>query len=679
MKKYYKFIIIFIALAIYTAFGYFYIDQNSQNLLEERYMDVSNKMKSTLETLIEDKKETIKLISLTLSYNLEIRDALVTNDPNDLSLNLLSDSLKKDSTLKHIMFHIITKEGVSFYRSWTPKRGESILKIRPDVVRMIQEHKPISTISIGKYDMTFKVMVPIFNKQKEFLGAIETVAKFNSIAKKMQEYGDKILVLVDKSYKKQLTKAFNKKFINDYYVAYLNSDAIIEKKFQEDEKHKLLHINHFMIDNNASLLFTTYHLLGFNTKEMGYFILAKNLNDIDTKDIESSNRKIIYTLIVILLIIIAFSYYIYMLKYQEFVTKYNKKLEKDVTERTQKLRHIIELFGKNVIASNGDIHGKITYASQALCDISGYTQEELIGQPHSIFRHKDMPSKIFTELWQTLKAGKVWSGEIKNSKKNGGYYWVSASIAPNYDEKGAIIDYSSIRHDITAQKVKEEFLATMSHELRTPLNSIIGFSQILMLKKDIQAEVLQEYIKKINISGNHLLSLVNNVLDFSKLESDKMDLHLEEINLAELFDEVVIMLESTAEKKNITLVKAYPKDVELTVDTKLLKQVVINIISNAIKFTPEKKKITLGYREDTKSHHLSICDEGIGLTKEQMDTIFTPFSQIREHQKEAIKGTGLGLSISKKIMNLHQGEISVTSQLNEGSCFTLTLPKGISI
>jgi len=228
---------------------------------------------------------------------------------------------------------------------------------------------------------------------------------------------------------------------------------------------------------------------------------------------------------------------------------------------------------------------------------------------------------------------------------------------------------------LNAEKTKAAFLATMSHELRTPLNAIIGFSQILMLKSDMPEQTLKTYMEKINISGNHLLSLVNDILDFSKLESEKMDLHLEKTNLAEIFDEVVMMLESTAEKKDITIEKEYPKNVIFEADKKLLKQVVINIIGNAIKFTPEGKKITLGYVQDQKLHHLTICDEGIGVTQEQIAIMFDPFSQIAEHQKETIKGTGLGLSISKKIMHLHHGDITVTSKLNEGSCFTLTLPK----
>ncbi len=497
--------------------------------------------------------------------------------------------------------------------------------------------------------------------------------------------------------------------------------------------------------------------------------------------------------------------------------KESEKKENLIAELNQYQKAIDKAF----LVSKTDIHGIITYTNDQFCKVSGYSREELIGHPHNIVRHPNMPKEVFKDLWQTIQSKKIWQGIIQNRHKSGKSYYVDATIFPILDKDGKIREYVAIRKDITeikaqqqkfeeilnaedsivlltsitytnnktkletkqinkkffelfnyknmqeflkkhqcicelfieregylaqkmngkpwidyllknqekshlaimidkygnerifsakaklinldtqdfiittftdvtelekarvkalaAERAKSAFLATMSHELRTPLNAIIGFSQILMHKRDISTEMLKTYLEKIYISGNHLLSLVNDVLDFSKLESDKMDMHIEEINLGKLFDEVVMMLETTAAKKNIKIIKEYPQDIQLRADKKLLKQVVINILSNAIKFTPEGKKITLKYRSDQKSHYLSICDEGIGLTKEQIVTIFSPFSQIREHQKEAIKGTGLGLSISKKIMKLHHGDISVTSKPNEGSCFTLILPKEKSL
>ncbi len=339
MKKINKLIIIVLfSLSIYTLMGYYYVYQNTQELVHQKYEEISLSMKNTLETLIEEKKETILLIALTLAHNKDIKESLDMNDTSLLSLNILSKTLREKTSLKNVWFQVLTKEGVSFYRSWTHKRGDSLVKARLDVAQMIKEHKVISSISTGKFDMTFKTMVPIYN-EGNFLGMVETIAQFNSIAVKMQQLGNQALILVDKSYKKQLTKAFSKTFIDDYYVASLHVDKKIIEIFKKDYYKKLLTLGDFMVDYNNSLLFTTYHLLDLHQKPMGYFILSKKLSDIDMKDIEKINKNIIFTLMVIALIIAGFSYYIYAIKYQKFIEQHNEKLEKDVKERTKELHY----------------------------------------------------------------------------------------------------------------------------------------------------------------------------------------------------------------------------------------------------------------------------------------------------------------------------------------------------
>jgi signal transduction histidine kinase len=215
----------------------------------------------------------------------------------------------------------------------------------------------------------------------------------------------------------------------------------------------------------------------------------------------------------------------------------------------------------------------------------------------------------------------------------------------------------------------------MSHELRTPLNSVIGFSQILMSKENIPLDSMKSFIEKINISGKHLLNLVNNILDFSKIESGKMKLDKKELLLETLIKDALILLEAEAAKKSILLLASGFQELKIFADEQLLKQVILNILSNAIKFSPQNTSITLAYAHDAKYQIIKICDNGIGLTKEHMQTIFKPFAQIKEHQNEAIKGTGLGLAISQKIVELHNGKIEVRSEVGSGSCFNIYLPK----
>ena len=225
-----------------------------------------------------------------------------------------------------------------------------------------------------------------------------------------------------------------------------------------------------------------------------------------------------------------------------------------------------------------------------------------------------------------------------------------------------------------AEKAKSAFLATMSHELRTPLNAVIGFSQILMSKNDMPYESIKSFIEKINISGKHLLNLVNNILDFSKIDSGSMELNKREFILSKLIEESLLLVESQLQQKSMQVIKRNFEGKTIIADEQLIKQVVVNLLSNAIKFSPKGSKITIECRCEATFHQMRICDEGVGLTPEQAIRIFESFSQIKEHQNEAIKGTGLGLTISKKIIELHNGKIAVESQIDKGSCFTISLP-----
>lgn len=362
------------------------------------------------------------------------------------------------------------------------------------------------------------------------------------------------------------------------------------------------------------------------------------------------------------------------------------KLSENYSDSLLLLEQYKSSVDRSFVVSKTDPKGIITYVNDEFCRISGYSRDELIGKPHNIIRHPDTDAKIFENMWHTIKDLKQpWFGDIKNQSKNKETFWTKAIVNPILDNDANIIEFIGIRTDITelenakeealsAQKTKSAFLATMSHELRTPLNAVIGFSQILMLKDDMTQENIRDFIKKINISGKHLLGLVNNILDFSKIESGKMKLNKKEILVENLIDDTISIVENEALKKKIEIVKKGFSNIDLVADEQLLKQVVLNILSNAIKFSNQDSSINISYQADKENHIISICDKGVGLSNEQLKTIFKPFSQIREHQSQAIKGTGLGLVISQKIVELHDGKIEVQSEENKGSCFSIYLP-----
>ena len=227
-----------------------------------------------------------------------------------------------------------------------------------------------------------------------------------------------------------------------------------------------------------------------------------------------------------------------------------------------------------------------------------------------------------------------------------------------------------------ANRAKDVFLTSMSHELRTPLTAVNGYSEVLMLRPDTP-ENIRGYIKKINIAGNNLLDLVNTILDFAKLEAGQMKFNPKLSSIFLILQEVEILMLPMAQKKNITLNTILDLHLYLMVDPKLFKQVMLNLMSNAIKFTPEGGEISLklSYEEKEKEYKFSLCDNGIGISKENQEKLFQSFVQIENVYQKSEPGSGLGLMLCKKIIEeLHHGRIWVESELGKGSCFNITIP-----
>ena len=352
----------------------------------------------------------------------------------------------------------------------------------------------------------------------------------------------------------------------------------------------------------------------------------------------------------------------------------DKELLEQSKQAQKKLHKSITLFGENVISSNTDLKGLITYASQALCNISGYTQEELLGQPHSKLRHPDTPSYVFAKMWETIQQGKVWDGEIKNRKKNGDYYWVRTSIMPEVDENGILIGYRSIRHEITAQKVKEEFMANMSHELRTPLNSIIGFSSIL--KRKIENISNKDLVQQINSSANSLLVLINDILDLAKIQDSKFSIEPFEFNAYDELIELSHTSEGLTEKNTLTFKSIINENLKNIFfgDWVRINQIILNLISNAIKFTPKEGEVNFNVDYKEGSLIIRLQDNGIGMSKKVQDKIFKPFEQADGSTTRKYGGTGLGLSITQNLVEMMDGKIELESEEGKGTTFIVTIP-----
>jgi CheY-like chemotaxis protein len=227
-----------------------------------------------------------------------------------------------------------------------------------------------------------------------------------------------------------------------------------------------------------------------------------------------------------------------------------------------------------------------------------------------------------------------------------------------------------------ANLAKSQFLASMSHELRTPLNAILGFSELLTDDSTdrFDKETRRRFLDQIHSSGQHLLQLINDILDLSKVEAGQMELHFEPFDLGNLIDEVRATVEPLSRAKSIALKTEPFPELTLVADPAKVRQMLLNLVSNAIKFTPSGGHIEIRVRRVDSHVEIAVSDSGIGIAKEDVGRLFTEFQQLDAGPGREHEGTGLGLALTRRFAELHGGQVSVESALGKGSTFTLRLP-----
>ncbi len=370
--------------------------------------------------------------------------------------------------------------------------------------------------------------------------------------------------------------------------------------------------------------------------------------------------------------------------------------------RTRELSFQKYALDEHSIVSMTDIKGNIVYVNEKFCAISGFKQQELIGQNHRILKSDEHSKAFYSVIWSTIANGKTWRGDIKNKNKNGSYYWVRSTIVPMLDEAGKPFRYVSIRTDITNEKLKEveliksseeanlathaksNFLSTMSHEIRTPLNGVLGLAQLL-IDTDLDKDQRQK-VDTIISSGQTLLAIINDVLDMSKIEAGGLELETTPFSLKELLSMITTPFQSLADDKGIELVVSNEISSNLIVkgDPVRLRQILWNLLSNAIKFTEQGHvRLVISEMENaqtkiehTKDHVLrfSISDTGAGIASDRIKAIFDAFAQEDDSITRKHGGTGLGLSIVQQLVDLMGGKIELESEVGTGSTFNVCIP-----
>jgi PAS domain S-box-containing protein len=358
---------------------------------------------------------------------------------------------------------------------------------------------------------------------------------------------------------------------------------------------------------------------------------------------------------------------------------------------------------ESAIVAITDKNGTITYVNRKFCEISKYSEKELIGQNHRILKSGHHPPQFYQNMWETISSGHIWNGDIKNKAKDGTFYWVRTTIVPFLDGEGNPEEYIAIRIDVTEhyenlQKIrnneavikeqlsklveidmqKNEFASMISHELKTPLVPIKGYAEMLQDPNLLGSGLTspqREAISEIISSSQRLEKLISNVLEIQKLEMDQIQFSYEKIEVSALMKELEKLFKPFTLDKKIKLITEIKSSAIITSDKDKIVEVFTNLVQNAVDFVPKNTGIiTISVADFGKYVLFSVADNGPGIPLEKREYIFKKFYQLDTSIARKHGGTGLGLAICKGLVEALNGKIWFDS-FEKGTVFNFVLPR----
>jgi PAS domain S-box-containing protein len=374
--------------------------------------------------------------------------------------------------------------------------------------------------------------------------------------------------------------------------------------------------------------------------------------------------------------------------------------EKEAEDEVEMLRSVVVRSTDSIAVFESqpepDSRSKVVYVNQKFTELFGYTSEEVLGKPIEILRPSAADTSAGRKMMAALQRNDGSPILFEAHDKQGRAFWVEMRISTIQRFENGGFRWTIIGRDVTERrntemellrakeaaeagnKAKSQFLANMSHELRTPLNAIIGFTELIEhgVERTGWTPAYSEYLADVSESGRHLLDLINTILDLSKIEAGSLQLSIAPTDVCELVNASVTLVSSLATTNNVSLNTKLPEGCpDIQGDFMKLKQVLLNILSNAIKFTPSGGRISTEARFTAKHAVITVTDTGVGIAAEDLERVTQPFFQVETALSRKFAGSGLGLAIARELVNLHKGKLEIESTEGKGTTVRVFLPR----
>ncbi|ADG92593.1 integral membrane sensor signal transduction histidine kinase [Arcobacter nitrofigilis DSM 7299] len=695
MKK--KALIIYILLFFAIIFTFIFISFNylknhEKKLLDNKYKTLSTQINKNINFLIEDKKTATLTLAIATSKFENIKNTFITRDIHNFNLSEFSKELSSNTSFKNIWFMLIDKDGTALYRSWNEHKNDTLL-FRKGIKNILKNPKITNTIAVGRYDMTFHSIIPIYDNKK-FLGIFEVITHFNSIAKDLTKSNTNSVILADKKYFNTLKYPFSNNFINQYYITNLDAKDNLINLIKKIGIEKILKTNGYLIVDNKFI--STYKIEDSEKDNIGYIISSKGLKDIDMSDISKFKTNFItnaISLFILLTFVLSLIFYyifsrkvliekkkaqqildsqqnIIILTDGEVLNNANKQFLNffnqyhSVEEFKKEHKCICEMFvdinDENYITDkdyNGKNWAQFILENPKINLKAAMIKDEqirhfLLNVSLNLFSGEEIPYIVVTLTDITLDIKQ--KSELKLLNDN-----LELLVEEKTKELKNLNESLEIRieKEILKNKKKDEILFehnkmlamgeminNIAHQWRQPLSAISSSASSILLKKEMNS--LDD--ESLDFLCSHIVEssifLSKTIEDFRIFYNE--DEKEEEFLLEDIINQNIKIITNKLEDEHIKIVSNIVEKIKIFATKKQFQRAVLNIINNAIEALIENKKDQRYIFITTFENSLSIKDNANGINKDIMEHIFEPYFTT----KHKSQGRGIGLYMAKIIL-----------------------------